>query len=131
VPAGGIENGVFQQKKGSLYPVSINVDSNEVILTVAGLIDLGGALIVFGRVVEAFAEQVRRGSPERARLVVADGVLAALAFVVASTLLRTMALRGWHQIGMFAFVLTLRTLLKQVFDSERKELLRSEPAKPA
>jgi hypothetical protein len=110
--------------------VSMSVDSNEVILAVAGLIDLGGALVIFGRVVEAFAERVRRGSPERARLVVADGVLAALGFVVASTLLKTMALRGWHQIGMFAFVLTFRTLLKQVFDSERKELLRSGAANP-
>ena len=55
-------------------------------------------------------------------LVIADGVLAALSFSVAGTLLKTIALNSWTDIRTFAFVLVLRTALKRVFQAEQKRM---------
>lgn len=62
----------------------------------------------------------------RARRAITDGVLAALGFSVAATLLKTIALEDWTQIRMFAFVLVFRTLLKRVFQWEERTALRRE-----
>ena len=50
---------------------------------------------------------------------IADGVLAALGFSLAATLLKVIGLQQWVQIRTFATVFILRTLLKQVFLHER------------
>jgi hypothetical protein len=49
----------------------------------------------------------------------AGGVLAALGFMIAAALLKTIALHNGPQIGMFAFVVALRTLMKRVFAREQ------------
>lgn len=56
---------------------------------------------------------------DAARAVVADGVVAALGFVLAATLLNVIGLQTWVEIRTFATVLLLRTLLKKVFVKER------------
>jgi uncharacterized membrane protein len=85
-------------------------------------IELLAALVVAFHACQALVAILQRYDPDRPRLIVADGVLAALGFSVAGTLLKALALQSWQQIGMFAFVLALRTLLKQVFKREREQI---------
>jgi hypothetical protein len=63
----------------------------------------------------------------RARLLVAEGVIGGLGLMTAATLLRTIGLRTWRQILMFALILSLRILLKKLFVWE-KGRLRENPA---
>jgi len=95
----------------------------------AALILLGGSLIeMLAAFVIAFHAgwallsliQDRKG--DRARLLIAKGVLDALGFSVAGTLLKTLGLESWVEIRTFAFVFLLRTLLKQVFQWERSSI---------
>ena len=91
------------------------------ILGFAQLIELVSALVIVWSVLRACVAAVQ-SSDTKARLLVADGVLAALSFITAATLLKTAALHSWHQIGMFAFILVFRTLLKKVFAWEHGQL---------
>ena len=58
----------------------------------------------------------------RGRLLVADGVVAALGYKTAATLLKTIELQAWSSIGMFAAILTLRTVVKRVLVWEEDRL---------
>jgi hypothetical protein len=62
-----------------------------------------------------------------ARLHAADGVLAGLGLLTAATLLRTIELRTWSQIGLFAIILSLRIGLKRFFAWERSRIVAREP----
>jgi uncharacterized membrane protein len=107
---------------------AVSIDA--AILVAAGLIDLGGAVVIVWSIIRASTRGVLDREPEHARVVVAEGVLSALGFLIASTLLKTIALRGWDQIGTFAFILAFRTILKRVFDAERRKLIRQMPTFP-
>ncbi len=85
----------------------------------ATLIALAAAVVVAYHTIWALWLIGCRRPSDAARLVIARGVLAALAFMVAATLMNTVALQTWTQIRMFAFVLLLRTLLKWVFEREQ------------
>ena len=84
----------------------------------ATLIEFGGGLFAVAGCVRGLAALVAaRGSHAgivRARLLVADGIIAALGFKTAATLLKTIELQTWNAIGAFATILTLRTVVKQV-----------------
>ncbi|MBV9224263.1 MAG: DUF1622 domain-containing protein [Acidobacteriaceae bacterium] len=86
------------------------------------IIELLAAVVIAFHACRALGAILKRYDADRPRLIIADGVLAALGFSVAGTLLKALALQNWQQIGMFAFVLALRTLLKQVFKRERKQI---------
>ncbi len=58
----------------------------------------------------------------RGRLLVADGVVAALGYKTAATLLKTLELQSWASIGIFAAILTLRTVIKRVLVWEEGRL---------
>ena len=88
--------------------------------TAGTLIELAAAMVVAWHAIDALAGIVRGQGSDRARRVIAEGVLAALSFSVAGTLLKTIALNSWVDIRTFAFVLLLRTALKKVFQAERK-----------
>ena len=87
---------------------------------------LAGAVVAIHLAAALFALG-RTGSIERARLTAADGVIAALGFITAATLLRMIELRSWNQIAFFTVVLTLRTLLKRLFVWERHRILARQP----
>ncbi len=98
-------------------------------MTEARLIELGGSLIellaafvVAFHAVWALASLARDRSGDHARMLIARGVMAALSFSVAGTLLKTIGLQSWPQIRMFAFVLVLRTVLKTVFRREQASI---------
>ncbi|MFC4455781.1 DUF1622 domain-containing protein [Deinococcus sonorensis] len=93
--------------------------------TVSLLIEAVGSLYVVGYAVAALLTLLRGQAGTRitaARLLVAEGALAGLNFKVAATLLRTIELHSWPEIGMFVAVFALRTLLKRVFSWEQRRL---------
>ena len=47
--------------------------------------------------------------------------------ITAASLLRTIELRTWNQIALFTVILTLRTLLKRLFASERERIIARQP----
>ena len=92
----------------------------------AVLIEFGGSLIVAlgcvrGLVTLARCWGSRRGMI-RARLLVADSVIAALGLKMAATLLKTIELQTWNAILVFATTLALRTLVKRVLVWEEGRL---------
>jgi len=98
--------------------------------TVALLIEAVGSLYVVGYVVAAVWALIRGPGPDRlaqARLLIAEGALAGLNFKVAATLLKTLQLQSWNQIGLFVVTFVLRTVLKRFFTWEQARLKRSEP----
>ncbi len=86
------------------------------------LIQLLGAFVVVYHVLRAVWSSAHGQGSDLARLLIADGVLAALGFMVAGTLLNAIALQTLRQIRTFAVVFTLRTLLKRVFAAERRSI---------
>ena len=92
-------------------------------ISIAGsLVNVVAAVIIAFHAAHALSEVVRHRQSDRARAILADGVLSALAFSVVGTLLKALALQTWSDIGMFAFVLSFRTLLKRVFLHERNQI---------
>ena len=90
----------------------------------AAIIEFIGALFIVGYLLAALILLLQRRDIRRARLLVTDGIIYALSFKVAGTLLKTISLHTWQQFWMFAAILALRTVLKQVFMWERTELGR-------
>jgi uncharacterized membrane protein len=93
--------------------------SETLIRAAAAVIHAASATVAAFFAVRALFQAARRHA-ERARLLMADGVIAALGFSLAASLLKTIGLGTWHQIGMFAFVLGVRTAMKFVFAAERR-----------
>lgn len=85
------------------------------------LIEALGGLIIAAYSTAAFIILVLRRDRARARFLVADGALTALSFMVCATLLKTLLLISWQQIGLFAALFLLRTGLKRVFLHEQRE----------
>ncbi len=64
-----------------------------------------------------------------ARLILADGVLSGLGSKTVAALLKTIELQSWRQIEILALVFSLRTILKAVFEWERRHL-RARDSQP-
>jgi uncharacterized membrane protein len=77
--------------------------------------------------VKAVGVLVRGGGVRAARLTIAEGALWGLSFKVAATILKLTSLNTWHQIGMAAAIIAIRTLLKQLFSWEAKQLRSAPP----
>ncbi len=92
----------------------------------AGIIELGGSLIIVAYVLAALLTllRARTAGIVPARLLVAQGVLTGLSFKVAGTLLKTLLLVTWQQILLFAAIFALRTFLKRLFVWEQTHLQR-------
>ncbi|MNX54361.1 hypothetical protein D3C86_850870 [compost metagenome] len=83
------------------------------------LIEFGGALMVVAFCTVAVWSVLWEHEPVRARHWVALGAIMGLNFKLAATLLKTLYLVSWSQVGMLAFVIGLRTVLKWTFVRER------------
>ena len=93
--------------------------------TLALLVEMAGSLYLLGYVLAAFLALLRGPPQERldhARLLIADGVIVSRA----GTLLKILEVQTWNQIGLFAAMLALRTLLKRFFTWERGQLTRRQ-----
>ncbi len=97
----------------------------------AAVVQFGGSLVVAVAVLRGLALiAAGQGTPaaiRRGRLAVADGVLSALGFETAATLLKTVELQSWAAIGLFAAVLALRTLIKRALLWEEARLRDGPP----
>lgn len=87
--------------------------------TWAVLIEAAAGLIIAAYCTAAFCSLIRRFDRRKAQSLVAEGALNALGFIVCGTLLKTLLLKSWSQIGLFACVFALRTLLKRIFLAEQ------------
>jgi uncharacterized membrane protein len=90
-------------------------------------VELLTSLVIAGYVLAALWALLRGQDLVRARLLVADGILTALSLKLIATLLRTVELSSWEQIGMFVAVLALRTFLKWVITWEQRQLQETSP----
>ena len=90
-------------------------------------IEAVGSLVIVGYLVAAICVLVRTRDKTRTRLLVADGALWGLNFKVAASLLKTISLHTWQQIGLLAAILALRTMLKWIFSWEAGRLRQRAP----
>ncbi len=97
---------------------------DDAVLLGASAIEMLAAVVIVVHAVWALATVVRGRGLDAARLIVANGVLAALGFSLAATLLKVIGLQQWVQIRTFATVFVLRTALKYVFTTERNLIQR-------
>ena len=99
---------------------------DDVIRGAAVLIEFGGSVVIAVAIVRGLAAMAvglgSRHAVVRGRLLVADGVVAALGYKTAATLLKTIELQSWATIGMFTAILTLRTIVKRVLVWEEARL---------
>jgi uncharacterized membrane protein len=93
------------------------------------LIQFGAALLISGYAAAAIGALVRTREIDRARLIMADGVIAGLSLLVVGALLRMITLESWEDIGLFAAIFGMRTLLKRLFVWEEARLRRA-PGRP-
>jgi uncharacterized membrane protein len=91
-------------------------------------IEFVGALAVTAYCLKAVVALVRGRGVRDARLMVAEGALWGLSFKVAATILKLTTLNTWHQIGMAAATILIRTALKQLFTWEAAQLRAKRPA---
>lgn len=90
--------------------------------TAIALTEMAGALLIVGYCAAAAITLLRTRSPETARLLVIQGSLWGLSVKMAGALLKTIELQSWAQIGAFAAILGLRTLIKRVMTWEARRL---------
>ncbi|AWN23082.1 hypothetical protein DKM44_07445 [Deinococcus irradiatisoli] len=97
-------------------------------------IEAVGSLYILGYVLAGLAALLRGPAASRlirARLLVAEGVLAGLNFKVAASLLKTIQLESWQQIALFVATFALRTVLKRFFVWEQRQLLARQRGEEA
>lgn len=90
---------------------------DETVRLAARVIETLGALVIAWAILKSLAAGARdrlsdSGLREMHRII-AEGAVAALGLITAAALLKTITLRSWSAIGMFAAILALRTLLKR------------------
>ena len=91
----------------------------------AAVFEAIGALFVGVFSLRAFVCLFQRRGLVAARLLVAEGAIWALSFMVAATLIKMILLNTWMQIGVLAATLTLRTVMKRLFTWEESRLRQS------
>ena len=97
-------------------------EPSQILVLIGTGIQLLAAGVVILHVSWAIYNLLGRKGVDSARLILAEGVLAALGFSLAATLLKVIGLQSWIDIRTFATVFLLRTLLKQVFVKERARI---------
>ena len=107
-----------------MSPPTASLDA--AILWAAATIEFVGGLLVVGACFRAMASLLKtlgsRTGVVEARLTVAEGAVAALGFKTAATLLKTLELRSWRAIALFAAIQALRTFIKTSLASDADRL---------
>ncbi|QLE46856.1 DUF1622 domain-containing protein [Nostoc sp. C057] len=89
----------------------------------AVIIQFLGSLAIAAYVFAAILSLIFRCNVYQARIIVAEGVVTSLNFMVAATLLKTINLRTWRQIIVFSLILLIRIFLKKLFVWEKMQIL--------
>lgn len=90
----------------------------------ARAVQVVSTVIILGAAVAGLVQLIRRRDVIDARLTIASGVTTALSFQVCATLLTTVELRSWDEIGKFSAIFALRTIVGRLFTLERERLRR-------
>ena len=93
-------------------------------------IEFAGALLIAGYCAAGLVALARSRDPIAARLLIIEGSLWGLSLKTAASLMKTIEIRSWDQIGAFAAIFALRTLVKRVMTWETGRLQRSQQRKP-
>ena len=91
---------------------------------IALVIEAAGSLLLLIYVLVALTALLRQHGLDRSRILLADGAVLALGFKTSASLLKTIELGTWRQIGAFAAIFALRTVLKHAFAADKAALLR-------
>ena len=86
------------------------------------LIEFAGALLIVGHCAAGFFEIAWSRDLAAARRLVIQGSLWGLSLKTAASLLKTLEITGWEQIGAFTAILALRTVVKRVMMWEQERL---------
>ena len=87
------------------------------------VIEFAGALLIVAYCAAAAVEFVRTRDPGGpGRLLIIEGALWGLNLKTAGSLLKTIELQTWAQIGAFAAILALRTVIKRVMTWEERRI---------
>lgn len=100
----------------------------EILRTFFFVTDTASALVIAGYCAAALITAVRTGRATEAQSLVARGALLGMSIKLVGTCLRTVELQTWTQIGFFAAILVLRTVLKKIFQWENRIAAREDPA---
>lgn len=103
---------------------------NGFVVLSAAVIEFAGALIIAVHAGRGLWALAHRRSVRQARGLVLSGCISGLELKLGATLLKTLLLTSWPQIMTFVTVLILRTLLKQLFLWEQRQLDASAGASP-
>ena len=87
------------------------------------LIELTGSLLIVGYCVAALVALIRTQDPAKVRVLVIEGALWGLSLKTSASLLKTLEIHTWTQIGAFTAILALRTVLKRVMTWEERHPL--------
>ncbi|MGO9571376.1 MAG: DUF1622 domain-containing protein [Desulfomonilaceae bacterium] len=90
------------------------------------VIDTASALVIVGYCTLAFITALRSGRTTEAHGIVARGAILGMSIKLVGTTLKTIELQTWNQIGLFAVIFLLRTILKKFFQLENKIAARKE-----
>lgn len=90
------------------------------------LLNFGASLVILRAVLRGGLAAAAGRNVRRARLNISEGVILALSLQTATALLKTIVVTSWQELGMFAAILALRTLVKQYFNWEQRQI-RSRP----
>jgi uncharacterized membrane protein len=91
-------------------------------------IDTTSAFVIVGYCTVAFITALRSGRTTEAHGIVARGAILGMSIKLVGTALKTVELQTWNQIGLFAVIMLLRTILKKFFELENKIGARKEQA---
>ncbi len=94
------------------------------------LIEFAGALLIVGYCIAGFIEVARLREPAIVRLLVIEGSLWGLSLKTAASLLKTIEIQSWEQVGAFTAILALRTLVKRVMTWEAAQLQGPADVRP-
>jgi uncharacterized membrane protein len=97
---------------------------SEAVILGARIIEaLGGVVIAYAMaqaLAVLLAGRLTNAALDRSRRRLASGAVSALGLMTAAALLKTINLRSWSAIGMFAVVLALRAVVKRAFAAEAR-----------
>lgn len=82
--------------------------------------DTASALVIVGYCAVAFVQAIRFQRATEAHSIIARGAILGMSIKVVGTCLKAIELQTWNQIGLFAVILVLRTILKRIFVLENK-----------
>ena len=96
------------------------------------IIEMVGAIILCAYLLQSLFQSLRHWHElEYAQVIAANGVVIALDYKLAATVLKTLALNGWQQIAAFVAILSIRIIVKRQMAWQMAKFGSKTQKKPA